>query len=43
MKFYCSNCGMEFESTARECPNCGETVDIFSDEDEEEDEYGVEG
>jgi DNA-directed RNA polymerase subunit RPC12/RpoP len=34
MRYYCANCGIEFESTVAECPNCGEDYDIFSEEDE---------
>jgi len=32
MRFYCANCGVEFESIVAECPNCGETEDVSNDE-----------
>ena len=41
MKYFCSNCSTEFESTVAECPNCGETYDIVSDENESEEQNEV--
>jgi len=41
MKYFCSNCSTEFESTVVECPNCGETYDIVSDENESEEQNEV--
>jgi len=41
MKYFCLNCSTEFESTVAEYPNCGETYDIVSDENESEEQNEV--